>query len=285
MAPRTLHSARPMVLQDASGAMKFESFADGSYLVFCSAMVVAIVLLGALRQRHQQSGGGEDGSSAGEGEPLDSESEQTALAGAPSAAGDTSFLQRIQSRETLVIGGLLICAAIVAQADVMWSSRMAAKQASANNISGYQCTALSRAEHLRHYGTLEGFSHPIHTRVSAAQRHFDQGLMNLFNFNQREALRSFWFCAEEDPESAMCHWGMAYAHGPFVNKVEHSEDPVVGPTYYPAYGPAAHAAAHAAAMSAAELASAAAAGDPESGWFGCCPLCAEVSNWNRRAPG
>lgn len=59
--------------------------------------------------------------------------------------------------------------------------------------------------------------HPITTRVPKAQHYFDQGLMLLFNFNHREAIRSFRAAAELDPQAAMPHWGEAFAHGPHIN--------------------------------------------------------------------
>lgn len=59
--------------------------------------------------------------------------------------------------------------------------------------------------------------HPITTRSPEAQRYFDQGLMLLFNFNHREAIRSFRAAAALDPQCAMAHWGEAFAHGPHIN--------------------------------------------------------------------
>jgi tetratricopeptide (TPR) repeat protein len=59
--------------------------------------------------------------------------------------------------------------------------------------------------------------HPITTRVPEAQRYFDQGLMLLFNFNHQEAIRSFRAAAALDPQSAMPHWGEAFAYGPHIN--------------------------------------------------------------------
>ncbi len=59
--------------------------------------------------------------------------------------------------------------------------------------------------------------HPITTRSKEAQRYFDQGLMLLFNFNHKEAIRSFRAAAALDPQCAMAHWGEAFAHGPHIN--------------------------------------------------------------------
>lgn len=59
--------------------------------------------------------------------------------------------------------------------------------------------------------------HPITTASKEAQRYFDQGLMLLFNFNHKEAIRSFRAAAALDPQAAMPHWGEAFAYGPHVN--------------------------------------------------------------------
>jgi tetratricopeptide (TPR) repeat protein len=59
--------------------------------------------------------------------------------------------------------------------------------------------------------------HPITTRSPQAQRYFDQGMMLIFNFNHKEAVRSFRAAATLDPECAMAHWGEAFAQGPHIN--------------------------------------------------------------------
>ena len=59
--------------------------------------------------------------------------------------------------------------------------------------------------------------HPISTRSAQAQRYFDQGMMLVFNFNHKEAIRSFRAAASLDPECAMAAWGEAYAYGPHIN--------------------------------------------------------------------
>ena len=41
--------------------------------------------------------------------------------------------------------------------------------------------------------------------------------MLLFNFNHKEAIRSFRAAAALDPKCAMAHWGEAFAYGPHVN--------------------------------------------------------------------
>ncbi len=64
---------------------------------------------------------------------------------------------------------------------------------------------------------LGSWRHPIATQSAEAQKYFDQGLNLLYGFNRYEALRSFRKAAEFDPKSAMPHWGVAMALGPYVN--------------------------------------------------------------------
>ncbi|GMH99707.1 hypothetical protein TrVE_jg350 [Triparma verrucosa] len=52
---------------------------------------------------------------------------------------------------------------------------------------------------------------------------FQQGITHAFGFNQPEALNSFACCLEQDETNAMCHWGMSYGFGPFLNKPKSSD--------------------------------------------------------------
>src|SRR5689334_1865565 len=71
---------------------------------------------------------------------------------------------------------------------------------------------------------LGNHHHPVTTRSKLAQRYFDQGLILLFAFNHKEAIRSFQSAAKIDPDCAMAWWGVAYANGPHVNKPMFKED-------------------------------------------------------------
>lgn len=71
---------------------------------------------------------------------------------------------------------------------------------------------------------LGDLHHPVTTQSRKAQRYLDQGLRLLFDFNHREAIRSFRSAAHLDPECAMAYWGAAYAHGPHVNKPMDASD-------------------------------------------------------------
>jgi len=58
---------------------------------------------------------------------------------------------------------------------------------------------------------------PITTKSERAQRYFDQGLTLAYGFNHAEAIRSFRQAEREDPDCAMCSWGVALAYGPNIN--------------------------------------------------------------------
>lgn len=64
---------------------------------------------------------------------------------------------------------------------------------------------------------LGSHSHPISTKVPLAQRYFDQGLVLTYGFNHGGAIDAFREAARQDPDCAMCFWGIAYAYGPNIN--------------------------------------------------------------------
>lgn len=63
----------------------------------------------------------------------------------------------------------------------------------------------------------------VTTDSADAQRYFDQGLNLLFAFNHDEAIRSFEQVTQFDANCAMAWWGIAYAHGPHINKPQMDE--------------------------------------------------------------
>ncbi|MCB0628816.1 MAG: hypothetical protein R2824_17165 [Saprospiraceae bacterium] len=67
------------------------------------------------------------------------------------------------------------------------------------------------------FDNLNGESMNITTNSSKAQKYFDQGFQLAVGFNHGEAVRSFRYALEQDPECAMCYWGLAYALGPNYN--------------------------------------------------------------------
>jgi tetratricopeptide (TPR) repeat protein len=57
----------------------------------------------------------------------------------------------------------------------------------------------------------------VSTKVPAAQRAFDQGLIWAYAFNHDEAVKAFEEAARQDPGLAMAWWGIALVNGPHIN--------------------------------------------------------------------
>lgn len=64
---------------------------------------------------------------------------------------------------------------------------------------------------------LGDYSFPITTRSEKADAYFQQGFKLANAFNHLEAYRSFKVAVKEDPECAMCYWGLALVLGPNYN--------------------------------------------------------------------
>lgn len=67
------------------------------------------------------------------------------------------------------------------------------------------------------YAGMGMHRYPVSTRIPAAQRYFDQGLVLAYGFNHLEAARSFREAYRLDPACAMCYWGEALVLGPNIN--------------------------------------------------------------------
>jgi len=65
---------------------------------------------------------------------------------------------------------------------------------------------------------LGAIPHPISTEVPRAQLYFDQGLTLIFGFNHEAAIDSFEEAIRLDPSCGPCHWGIALALGPNINR-------------------------------------------------------------------
>jgi len=57
----------------------------------------------------------------------------------------------------------------------------------------------------------------VSTKNAQAQAYFDQGMRYLYAFNHEQAVRSFEYAAQLDPDLAMAYWGKALALGPNIN--------------------------------------------------------------------
>jgi len=57
----------------------------------------------------------------------------------------------------------------------------------------------------------------------AARRLFAQGMDQAYAFNEAEAIRSFKAALAQDPDCALCAWGVAYQMGPNINATERGD--------------------------------------------------------------
>ena len=57
----------------------------------------------------------------------------------------------------------------------------------------------------------------ITTSSPEAQKYFNQALVWTYAFNHDEAIRSYTYAAELDPDCAMAEWGVALCNGPHIN--------------------------------------------------------------------
>lgn len=56
-----------------------------------------------------------------------------------------------------------------------------------------------------------------------ARRHFHQGVLQAYAFNEREAVRQFKAALAAEPSCAMCAWGVAWQLGPNINATERGD--------------------------------------------------------------
>jgi tetratricopeptide (TPR) repeat protein len=64
---------------------------------------------------------------------------------------------------------------------------------------------------------LDIYHYPVTTKSRDAQKFFNQGFVLNYGFNHAEAARSFREAIRQDPDCAMCYWGLAYVLGPNYN--------------------------------------------------------------------
>jgi tetratricopeptide (TPR) repeat protein len=80
----------------------------------------------------------------------------------------------------------------------------------------------ARAPDLAGFGEVQL---PITTRSTAAQRWFTQGVLQAYAFNEVEAVRMFKAALAQDPNCALCAWGVAWQLGPNINNRSRSNVP------------------------------------------------------------
>ena len=73
---------------------------------------------------------------------------------------------------------------------------------------------------------LPGYGHvqwTISTASPAAQRLYTQGVLQAYAFNEVEAVRMFKAALAQDPNCALCAWGVAWQLGPNINNTSRSD--------------------------------------------------------------
>jgi len=63
------------------------------------------------------------------------------------------------------------------------------------------------------FNNLGSFHHSISTNSPLAQRYFDQGMTLFYGFEWGESIRSFRGAINQDPNCALCYWGLALSLG------------------------------------------------------------------------
>ena len=73
---------------------------------------------------------------------------------------------------------------------------------------------------------LDGYGNAtliVTTTVPAAQALFAQGMAQAYAFNEVEAIRAFKAALAQDPDCAMCAWGVGYQLGPNINNPDRGD--------------------------------------------------------------
>jgi tetratricopeptide (TPR) repeat protein len=84
-------------------------------------------------------------------------------------------------------------------------------------IAPLQPDLTARAPVLEGFGTVDT---PLTTSSEAARRLFQQGMLQAYAFNEKEAVRQFKAALAADTACALCAWGVAWQLGPNINMQE-----------------------------------------------------------------
>lgn len=91
---------------------------------------------------------------------------------------------------------------------------------SACAIAPLQPDLTARAPVLDGFGAIDM---PVTTQSAAARGLFQQGLLQAYAFNEKEAVRQFKAALAADPACALCAWGVAWQLGPNINAPERGD--------------------------------------------------------------
>jgi hypothetical protein len=87
-------------------------------------------------------------------------------------------------------------------------------------IAPLQPDLTARAPVLEGFGAIDV---PVTTQSEAARQLFQQGMLQAYAFNEKEAVRQFKAALAADPACAMCAWGVAWQLGPNINMPERGD--------------------------------------------------------------
>ena len=94
---------------------------------------------------------------------------------------------------------------------------LAAPAAAQHEMHGNATAAVTPDTAIALFNNLGPHTRTITTRSAGAQAYFNQGMRLDYGFGMPEARRSFEAAIRQDPDCAMCHWGLAWSLGPYVN--------------------------------------------------------------------
>jgi tetratricopeptide (TPR) repeat protein len=129
---------------------------------------------------------------------------------APSAPPMTSLLLRwrpFRARFVGAAGALILCVLLAPTPAV-------AQHAEHGGNSGANALPAGTIPLFDNLGTV---SRTVVTRSPLAQRYFNQALALTWSFGMPEARQSFEAAIAADSTCALCHWGLAWSLGPYVN--------------------------------------------------------------------
>jgi tetratricopeptide (TPR) repeat protein len=95
--------------------------------------------------------------------------------------------------------------------------RIVASSCASPDATRRPTTLTEWAEGAQLFDGMGDFHRAISTKSNEAQAYFDQGMRYLWAFNHDEATRSFAKAAQDDPQCAICFWGVALTVGPNYN--------------------------------------------------------------------
>jgi tetratricopeptide (TPR) repeat protein len=125
----------------------------------------------------------------------------------------SSLPRRGVSREAALLPHLIATSLIATFLVITLASCMPGSEAPSTSLADEAPTQTPRLS-----DQLGAIPHPIETNSPLAQSYFNQGLTLIFGFNHEAAIEAFEEAIRLDPNCGACHWGIALALGPNINR-------------------------------------------------------------------